>query len=143
MSSTPATAAQSGGLNALKPRILHSAYFVKHIDRALAFYTGVLGMQEVQRFDLPDGVKEVVMMFPESKGPGVILMWNTTREVTYTAGNAYSRLVMMVSDLDAAIALMRENAVKLTSDIVDTGMLRYCMIEDPDGYAIEVIQLKR
>lgn len=143
MTSTPATAAQAGGLNPLKPRILHTAYFVADIDRALAFYTGVLGMEKLDIFDLPEGVKEVVLRFPESKGAGVILMWNTTRNVTYTPGNRYSRFVMMVADLDAAVAQLRAQAVKFTSGIVDAGQLRYSMIEDPDGYAIELVQFKR
>jgi lactoylglutathione lyase len=132
----------TSGLNALRPRILHTAYFVNDIERSLAFYTGVLGMQEQQRFDLADGVKEVILAFPESKGAGVILMWNT-RPVTYTRGDSYSRFVMMVTDLDAALQHLQSNSVKVTKATTEIGALRYCMIEDPDGYTIEVLQIKR
>ena len=131
------------GLNALKPRILHTAYFVADIERSLGFYCAVLGMQEHQRFELGEGVHEVILGFPESKGAGVILMWNTQRTAPYQRGDSYSRFVMMVSDLDAAIGHLRANAVTFTKDVTDIGALKYCMIKDPDGYVIEVLQLKR
>src|SRR5258706_4390750 len=89
--SEPSTA----GLNALRPRVLHTAYFVADIERSLEFYRDVLGMREQQRFDLGDGVQEVVLTFPDSKGAGVILMWNTKRTTPYQYGDSYSRLVMM------------------------------------------------
>jgi catechol 2,3-dioxygenase-like lactoylglutathione lyase family enzyme len=143
MSTAQTSAAPAAGINAFRPRILHTAYFVTDIDRALAFYCGLLGMQEQQRFELDGGVKEVILTFPESKGGGVILMWNPTSPVTYQKTAGYHRFVMMVSDLDAVFRHLTENKVKVTKGVTDAGALRYCMIEDPDGYAIEVLQLKR
>jgi lactoylglutathione lyase len=131
------------GLNAFKPRILHTAYFVNDIARSLKFYRDVLGMNELQRFELGEGVHEVIMGFPESKGAGVILMWNTMRTSPYQRGDSYSRFVMMVSDLDAAMAHLNAHGVKVTKQATEIGSLRYCMIEDPDGYTIEVLQVKR
>jgi len=131
------------GLNALRPRILHTAYFVADIARSLTFYRDVLGMQELQRFDLGDGVKEVMLRFPESKGAGVILMWNTQRTSPYEYGDSYSRFVLMVSDLDAAMAHLVANGVKITKQATDVDTMRYCLIQDPDAYSIEVLQLKR
>ncbi len=141
--STAAQAVSSSGLNAFKPRILHTAYFVADIDRSMKFYCDVLGMKEQQRFDLDDGVKEVILGFPESKGAGVILMWNTKRSAPYQYGDSYSRFVMMVSDLDAAVAHLVASGVTISKQTTDIGALRYCMIKDPDNYTIEVLQLKR
>ncbi len=141
--STAAQAVSSSGLNAFKPRILHTAYFVADIDRSMKFYCDVLGMKEQQRFDLEDGVKEVILGFPESKGAGVILMWNTKRSAPYQQGDSYSRFVMMVSDLDAAMSYLAANSVTISKQATDVGALRYCMVKDPDGYTIEVLQLKR
>ena len=144
MTSESVTSARSeSGLNALKPRILHTAYFVADIDRSMQFYCDVLGMKELQRFDLEDGVKEVILGFPDSKGAGVILMWNTKRTAPYQYGDSYSRFVMMVSDLDAAVQHLNDRKVIIAKQITDIGALRYCMIKDPDGYTIEVLHLKR
>lgn len=143
MSTTQAVVPIVNGLNALRPRILHTAYFVADIARALAFYEGVLGMKEQQRFDLDAGVKEAILGFPDSKGAGVILMWDTARSTKRTKGEGYSRFVMMVSDLDAALAHLRANAVAVTKTITEVGTMRYLMIEDPDGYTIEVLQIRQ
>jgi lactoylglutathione lyase len=142
MSSQPA-ATMTTGLNAFKPRILHTAYFVADVERSLRFYRDVLGMQEQQRFELGDGVHEVILTFPDSKGAGVILMWSTKRTAPYQRGDAYSRFVMMVSDLDAAVGHLRAHSVTIAKDVTEVPGLRYVMIDDPDGYTIEVLQLKR
>jgi lactoylglutathione lyase len=131
------------GFNAFKPRILHTAYFVADIDRSRKFYCDVLGMKELQQFDLGEGVQEVILGFPDSKGAGVILMWNTKRTTPYVYGDSYSRFVMMVSDLDAAMVHLKANNVAFSKQLTDIGTLRYCMIKDPDDYTIEVLQLKR
>jgi|SRR5215831_2620635 len=133
----------AAGLNAFKPRILHTAYFVSDIERSLKFYGDVLGMKEQQRFELDDGVKEVILAFPESKGAGVILMWNTKRTASYQIGDGYSRVVLMVADLESAIRHLRSHGVTFTKEPTDAHGLRYCIIKDPDGYGIELLQLKR
>lgn len=144
ITATAATAASpASGLNAFRPRILHTAYFVADIERSMQFYCSVLGMKEQQRFDLGEGVQEVILAFPDSKGAGVILMWNTQRKAAYQYGDSYSRFVMMVSDLDAAMKHLTDNGVTISKALTDIGALRYCMIKDPDGYTIEVLQLKR
>jgi lactoylglutathione lyase len=143
----PARAAESEsgsiGINAFKPRILHTAYFVSDIERSLQFYTSVLGMQEQQRFELGNGVHEAVLGFPDSKGGGVILMWNTQRTSAYEAGDGYSRIVMSVSDLSAATDYLKRKGVTIVKPITEVGSLVYMLIKDPDGYVIELLQLKR
>ena len=67
--STPATIEN---FNALKPRVLYIGYHVNDIERALAFYVGVLGMKEQMRLPLGKGEHEVVLVFPENKSAGVI-----------------------------------------------------------------------
>jgi lactoylglutathione lyase len=144
---TSATASEStakgAGLNALKPRILHVAYHVNDIDRALAFYTGVLGMQEQMRVDLSKTLHEVILGFPDSKGGGVILMWDTARQNPLTLGDGYSRFVMMVSDLDAAMKHLAAHETPVVKPPTEAGPLRYAIVKDPDGYEIELLQLKR
>jgi lactoylglutathione lyase len=141
--SNAAQSSSATGINGFKPRILHTAYFVADIDRSMKFYCQVLGMQELQRIDLGGGVNEVILGFPDSKGSGVILMWNTNRTAPYQYGDAYSRVVMMVSNLDAALNHLTDHKVEVSKPITEFGSLRYCMIKDPDGYTIELLQFNR
>lgn len=144
--SSPATAPTSDaviGLNAFKPRITHVAYHVNDIERSLAFYVGVLGLKEQMRIPLGKGEHEVVLGFPEGKGGGLILMWNTTRTAPYAVGDGYSRFIVNVSDIDAAVAQLASQNVRIITQPTDAGPMRYAMIGDPDGYVIELLQLKR
>ena len=131
------------GLNPWKPRILHVAYFVKDIDRALAFYVGVLGMKEQMRIDLSATVHEVVLGFPDGKSSGVILMWDTARASAPALGDGYSRIVLHVHDLDAALAHLRANDTQVTKEPTKVGSMRYAMVADPDGYVIELLKIER
>lgn len=142
-SGQPADAAATTGLSAFKPRITHVAYHVSDIDRALAFYVGVLGLKEQMRIPLADGEHEVVLGFPEGKGGGLILMWNTKRTTAYALGDGYSRFILNVSDVDAAVAQLAARGTRVVSEPKDAGPMRYAMIADPDGYTIELLQLKR
>jgi lactoylglutathione lyase len=143
-SSAPeSTATPAAGLSAFKPRITHVAYHVSDIDRALAFYVGVIGLKELMRIPLPGGEHEVVLGFPDGKGGGLILMWNTERPTQYKLGDGYSRFILNVSDVDGAVAQLAGQGVRIVSQPTDAGPMRYAMIADPDGYTIELLQLKR
>ena len=131
------------GLRAFKPRITHVAYHVADIDRALAFYVGVLGLKEQMRIPLPDGVQEVVLGFPGGKGGGLILMWSPERTTPYALGDGYSRFVLLVSDVDGAVAQLTAQGTRVVSPPADAGPMRYAMIADPDGYVIELLQPSR
>jgi catechol 2,3-dioxygenase-like lactoylglutathione lyase family enzyme len=143
VTTTAASSTEAQDLNALKPRVAYVAYHVADIDRALAFYVGVLGLKEQLRMPLGNGEQEVVLAFPENKGAGVILMWNTERKTPYQSGDGYSRIVMTVSDLDAAMALLARHDTRIATPPTDAGPMRYAIALDPDGYSIELLQLKR
>lgn len=133
----------ASGLNAFRPRIAFVTYNVEAIERALAFYVGVLGMQEQTRFPIGGGMNEVVLAFPDSKGSGLILIWRDEGAVPVVHGDGYSRFVIRVSDIDGAVAALVESGVPLQTPPTDVGALRFAMIRDPDGYLIELLEFKR
>jgi len=134
--------ANQQGLNAFRPRVLYTAYHVHDLDVAAAFYMDVLGMQQRMRFQLPSGEWECVLEFPDSKGSGVILMWNPKQTDRPTPGDGYSRLVLKVSDLDAAVAYLTRHDTRITTPPTDTPIgIRYALFADPDGYTLELMQL--
>jgi lactoylglutathione lyase len=129
--------------NAFSPRVLYVGYHVDDIDRALAFYVGVLGMQEQMRLPLGKGEHEVVLGFPNSKSAGVVLMWNTERKQPYEHGDAYSRFVLSVADIDAALAHLAAHDIKPVVPLTSAGAFRYAIVKDPDGYMVELLQASR
>lgn len=143
---TTTSAADSGKsstLAALKPRLLHVAYHVSNIDRAKAFYVGVLGLKEQMTIPLGNGMQEVILAFPDAPGAGVILMWNTQAGAERVHGDGYSRFVLQVSDVEAAMKLLAEHETPVVTPITAAGPFKYAMVKDPDGYVIELLQMLR
>lgn len=130
-------------LTAYKPQVLHIAYHVADIERALGFYIGVLGMKETMRIPLGNNVSEVILAFPESKSAGVILMWNTERpkSTPLQLGEGYSRFVLRVSNVEASFAHLVKHNAPVVTPITTHGNLKYAMVKDPDGYVIELLEI--
>jgi lactoylglutathione lyase len=149
MTSTSATDSPAGnetiadGLNAFKPRLSHVSYHVADIDRALRFYVQVLGMKELLRLQIGKTLHEVVLGFADPRAGGVILMWNTERKEPIEQAHGYSRLILTVADVDGALQHLVKHETKVTIQPTDAGAFRYAMVKDPDGYVIELLQIKR
>jgi lactoylglutathione lyase len=143
MTSTTTESNTAAGLEAFKPRILHICYHVSDIERSLAFYTGVLGLKEQLRIPLGNGLNEVVLGYPDGKGVGLILMWNTQRTTPYERGDGYSRFVVHVSDVEGALRYLAEKGTPIVQETTQAGSMKYAMVKDPDGYVIELLHVMR
>ncbi|MET0390707.1 MAG: VOC family protein [Polyangiales bacterium] len=143
MSSTATT--EAGGtvqnLTSFKPRVTHVAYHVADIDRALAFYVGVLGLQEQLRLPLGGGLQEVILGFPGNPGAGVILMWHGEKKAPRQLGDGYSRFVLNVSDVEGALQLLAKHDTPVVTPLTAVGNFKFAMVKDPDGYIVELLQL--
>jgi lactoylglutathione lyase len=143
IATTETSSAPSQGFAAFKPKVTHVAYHVADIDRALAFYCGVLGMTETMRIPLGQGLHEVILGFPDSKAAGLILMWHVEKKEARKLGDGYSRFVLNVNDVDAACALLAKNGAPVVTQPTQYGSLKFAMVKDPDGYVIELLQYVR
>lgn len=151
MSSTATTPTTAGtdtsgsvqNITAFKPRVTHVAYHVADIDRALAFYVGVLGLQEQLRLPLGGGLQEVILGFPGNPGAGVILMWHTEKKAARQLGDGYSRFVLNVSDVESALQLLAKHDTPVVTPLTSVGNFKFAMVKDPDGYVIELLQISK
>jgi len=141
--SAAASAMIAGGLNVFKPRISHVSYHVADIDRALHFYVQVLGMKEQLRVQLGKTLHEVVLGFADPRAGGLILMWDTEQKAPIEQTRGYSRFVLSVADVEGALQHLIKHETKVITQVTDAKTLRYAMVKDPDGYVIELLQLKR
>ena len=126
-------------------RLLHTMLRVGNLDRSLAFYTEVLGMQLLRRQDYPDGrfTLAFVGYGPENEGAVIELThnWDTG---SYDLGNGYGHIAIEVDDAAAACTAVREKGGKVTREAgpMKHGTTVIAFVEDPDGYKIEFIQRK-
>ncbi|MCB1958937.1 MAG: lactoylglutathione lyase [Rhodocyclaceae bacterium] len=124
-------------------RVLHTMLRVGHLDRSIAFYTDVLGMQLLRRQDYPDGrfTLAFVGYGPESEGAVIELThnWDTDH---YELGNGFGHVALAVPDAYAACDAIRARGGKVVREAgpMKHGTTVIAFVEDPDGYKIELIQ---
>ncbi len=86
-------------------RILHTMIRVGDLDRSLAFYTEVLGMQLLRRSDYPEGRFTLAFVGYGQESEGAVLElthnWDTTG---YDLGNGFGHVALAVPDAAAACA---------------------------------------
>jgi lactoylglutathione lyase len=127
-------------------RILHTMLRVVDLEKSLAFYTGVLGMQLLRRTDYPEG--EFTLAFvgygDEASGATIELTrnWGVDK---YEPGNAFGHVAIEVADAYAACANIKQRGGKVVREAgpMKHGSTVIAFVEDPDGYKIELIQKKQ
>jgi lactoylglutathione lyase len=116
---------------------------VGDLDRSIAFYSEVLGMQLLRRNDYPEGrfTLAFVGYGPEENGAVLELThnWDTPH---YDLGNGYGHIALAVPDAAAACAQIRLRGGKVVREAgpMKHGSTIIAFVEDPDGYKIELIQ---
>jgi lactoylglutathione lyase len=126
-------------------RYLHTMLRVGDLERSVRFYTGMFGMKELRRRDVPEGKYTLVFLGygPEETHTVLELTYNYGVD-KYELGTAFGHLAIGVPDVYAACEKMRAAGVKITREPgpVKFGTTVIAFVEDPDGYKIELIQTK-
>ena len=126
-------------------RMLHTMIRVGDLERSLRFYCEVLGMQLLRRKDYPEGrfTLAFVGYGPEDTNTVVELThnWDTDR---YELGTGFGHLALGVEDLYATYDALRARGAKIVREPgpMKHGGSEIAFVEDPDGYRIELIQLR-
>jgi lactoylglutathione lyase len=126
-------------------RMLHTMIRVGDLERSLRFYCEVLGMQLLRRTEYPSGrfTLAFVGYGPEDANTVVELThnWDTDH---YELGTGFGHLALGVDDLYATCDLLRARGARIVREPgpMKHGGSEIAFIEDPDGYRIELIQLR-
>jgi lactoylglutathione lyase len=126
-------------------RILHTMLRVGDLQRAVDFYTGVLGMRLLRKTDYPGGrfTNAFVGYDDESKAAVLELTHNWDTK-SYDLGNGYGHVAIEVEDAARACDEVRQRGGKVTREAgpMKHGTTVIAFVEDPDGYKIELIERK-
>ena len=126
-------------------RMLHTMIRVGKLDRSLAFYCDVLGMRLLRKKDYESGRFTLAFVgYGDESETAVIELthnWDTER---YDLGNAFGHVALGVEDIYAKCDQLRAKGAKIVREPgpMKHGGSEIAFIEDPDGYRIELIQLK-
>ena len=125
-------------------RLLHTMLRVGDLDRSIAFYTQVLGMQLLRRSENPEYKYSLAFLGFEGGNPGqaeieLTYNWGVTQ---YEIGTAYGHIALGVPDAYAAVEKIRAAGGNVTREAgpVKGGSTVIAFVQDPDGYKIELIQ---
>jgi lactoylglutathione lyase len=122
-------------------KILHTMIRVGNLDRALAFYTEVLGMRLLRRDDYPEG-RFTLAFVGHDDGGAVIELTHNWDTASYELGNGFGHIALAVEDAYATCALIKSRGGKVTREAgpMKHGTTVIAFVEDPDGYKIELVQ---
>ncbi|MGY2048772.1 VOC family protein [Methylobacterium sp. JK268] len=123
---------------------LHTMVRVADLDRALDFYCGKFGLQEVRRMDSEQGRYTLVFLAApgdvararESKSPLLELTYNWDPE-EYTGGRNFGHLAYQVDDIYETCAKLQAAGVTINRPPRDG---RMAFVRSPDGISIEILQ---
>ncbi len=139
-------------------RLLHYSHCVSDLARSRRFYTEVLGFTVVAEFDFDDAATARVMGLPRAAFTGVFMQRDgmrieligftepaPERSVRPRRANeiGHSHLSFYVLDLDEALAELRAQGVEVVDEsraVLPSGV-ECCVVRDPDGFPIEIVQM--
>ena len=113
---------------------------VQDLDRAVEFYTSIVGMEQAQKIDVPDqSLIEIILVFPGSRGGAIVLMQYTDAEDrSYKDDGA--KLVLQVGDCVAVAEAARAAGHEVTREPAEyPGFGKIAFVKDPDGHTLELL----
>jgi lactoylglutathione lyase len=127
-------------------KILHTMIRVNDLDASIRFYCDLLGMKLLRKKDYPDGRFTLAFVGYGSEGEDAVIEltynWDTHQ---YDLGSAFGHLAVGVGDIYQTCEALRAKGGKIVREPgpMKFGGSEIAFIEDPNGYRIELIQLKR
>jgi lactoylglutathione lyase len=123
---------------------LHTMLRVKNLEDSVNFYTGLLGMTELRRHEVPEGKYTLAFIgYGGEKTHTVLeLTYNWGKDDGYELGTAFGHIALGVPDIHATCEKLRKAGAKIAREPgpVKFGTTVIAFIEDPDGYKIELIE---
>lgn len=128
-------------------RLLHTMLRVGDLQRAIDFYTQVLGMDLLRTTRRPEQQYDLAFVgYGGNPGQAEIELTYNYGVERYEQGSAFGHIAVGVPDVTATCAAVRDRAAALGGAVtreagpVKGGNTMIAFITDPDGYKIELIE---
>jgi len=124
---------------------LHTMLRVRDLEASVNFYTGLLGMKELRRTEVPEGKYTLVFVgYGDERAHTVLELTYNWGVDHYELGSAFGHLALGVPDIYGTCERLRTAGAKIAREPgpVKFGKTVIAFIEDPDGYKIELIERK-
>ena len=125
-------------------RMLHTMLRVGDLEKSVAFYTDVLGMQLLRRKDYASGRFTLAFLgYGDEKDHTVLELTHNWDTEHYDLGDGYGHIALGVQDIQATCAGIADRGGRLVREPgpMKHGSTVIAFLEDPDGYKVELIEL--
>ena len=126
-------------------RILHTMLRVGDLEKSIAFYTEVLGMKVLRQKDYPEGKFTLAFVGYQDETHGAVLElthnWDTRQ---YDLGNGYGHIAVEVDDIEASLAKLKEQGMRLIDERPRIGaegcLVAFVHPSSANGVLLELVQ---
>ena len=123
-------------------KLLHTRMRVDDIDRTIAFYRDVLGLEVVERHESPRGSKLAFLKAAGSEELIELCSFPASGPVEVQPDLVH--LAFEVDDLDTMMADLARKGVPITDGpTTSSSGTRFAFIDAPERYEVELIERKR
>ena len=119
-------------------KFVHNNINVLDLDKSMAFYAEVLGLEETDRIEPEDGSFIIIYLGDGLSQHLLELTWLRDRKEPYQLGDNEFHLAFEVDDYEKALAKHRE----MGCVCFENNAMGIYFITDPDGYWLEVVPAK-
>ncbi len=120
-------------------KLLHTRMRVSDMDQTINFYTGVLGLEVMERKTSPRGSHLAFLKVPNSEELIELCSFPPSGPVTVQEDLVH--LAFEVDNLDETIAALNAKSIKITDGPTRSSSgSRFIFIDAPDGYEVELIE---
>lgn len=121
-------------------RLAYTTFFVTDQDRALAFYTKVLGFQCQGDAPQPGGHRFIAVN-PPGQDQYLVLWPGTPAKSTVAKGNVPGHVILRVDDIDRAFAELKARGARFEEQApVKAPFASFVTVLDPDGNRLMIQQ---
>lgn len=120
-------------------KLLHTRMRVSDMDQTIQFYTGVLGLEVMERKTSPRGSHLAFLQVPNSDELIELCSFPASGPVKVQEDLVH--LAFQVENLDDTIAQLGAKGIAITDGPTKTSSgSRFIFIDAPDGYEVELIE---
>jgi lactoylglutathione lyase len=126
-------------------RILHTMIRVGDLEKSISFYTDIFGMQLLRKSDYPEGRFTLAFVGYGSENDNAVIElthnWDTSN---YDLGNGFGHIAISVDDAYLACEAIKAKGGEVVREAgpMKHGSTVIAFVKDPDGYMIELIQVR-
>lgn len=126
-------------------QLLHTMLRVGNLEESVKFYTQVLGMKLLRQKEYPDGKFTLAFVgYGEESDHTVLELTYNWGVEKYNLGDAYGHIAIGVDDIYGTCNEIKTRGGKVSREPgpMKHGSTVIAVVEDPDGYKVELVQLK-